>query len=183
VIVGKLVVGRINFHENRPGLDSLIILYVELDHMAGNSRADRVDMTIDLGIIGRFIAGHVAVNEKTHHKQNDDSDHHANAEAGALRTGRPRVKISLTRRQGFGTRRRLLLLDGRALRRLFHTLSNAFQKSFDALFGSTDGIRQFDFRQIVSVETLNVTLVRTGDRFLRLDDFEVVSHASTETVL
>src|SRR5205807_3538799 len=150
----------------------------------GNPRADRVDVTVDLGIIGRFIAGHVAVDKKTHHKKNDDSDHHTNAEAGALRPGRTRVKISFARRQRFGARRGLLLLHGwRALRRLFHTLLSAFQKSFDALFGSPDGIRQFDFRQIVGVETLNVTLVRAGDSFLRLHDFEVVGHAGTETVL
>ena len=72
---------------------------------------------------------------------------------------------------------------GTLSRRLFHTLLIAFQISPDALFGIADGIRQFDFCEIMSVKTLNVTFVGAGDGFLRLHNFQIIRHAGSKSVL
>src|SRR5215472_7361762 len=59
----------------------------------------------------------------------------------------------------------------------------AFQISLNALFGIANGVSQFDFREIMSIKTLNIAFVRVGNGLLRLHHFEVVGHASRETVL
>ena len=51
------------------------------------------------------------------------------------------------------------------------------------MLGIADGVRQFDFREIMSVKTLNKTLVGSGDGFLRLHHFQVVSNSRGEPVL
>ena len=46
-----------------------------------------------------------------------------------------------------------------------------------------DGVSQFDFREIVGVEALNVALVGAGHRLLRLHDFQVVRHPGGKAIL
>src|SRR5579864_6337415 len=59
----------------------------------------------------------------------------------------------------------------------------AFQISLYALFGIANRVSQFDFREIMSIKTLNITFVSVGDGLLGLHDFQVVSDACRETVL
>src|SRR5215469_15847373 len=99
-----------------------------------------------------------------------------------------RMVIPLTRRQSsirclliFPSR--LAISNGGILRRWFHTLLNAFQISPDALFGITDGVRQFYFGQIMSIKTLDITFVRGSDCFLRLHNLEIVGYARSKTIL
>ncbi len=66
---------------------------------------------------------------------------------------------------------------------LFHTLLIAFQISLDALFGIADGVRQFNFCEIVGVKTLNITLVRAGHGFLRLHNLQIIRDSGSEAVL
>jgi hypothetical protein len=46
----------------------------------------------------------------------------------------------------------------------------AFQKSLNSLFRISNRVRQFDLGKIMRVQALDVTLVSTGNRLLRLDD-------------
>src|SRR6516164_6418405 len=47
----------------------------------------------------------------------------------------------------------------------------AFQIKPDTVFGVADGIGQFDFGEIMSIKTLDITFVSRGNRFLSLHDF------------
>jgi hypothetical protein len=92
-----------------------------------------------------------------------------------VREGRLR-KSSSVAGSGFG------LLGGRSVA-VFSTFAGglcvvcsirlliAFQILFDALFRVADGVRQFDFRKIVEIKALNVTLMSAGDGLLRLHYF------------
>ncbi len=68
-LVGDLIVRRINLDQHRSRLHVLIVLDVELDHVAGDARADGIDVAVDLGIVGRFVAGEIAVGEESHDQQ------------------------------------------------------------------------------------------------------------------
>jgi hypothetical protein len=56
----------------------------------------------------------------------------------------------------------------------------AFQIAFDSLFSISDGARQFHFCQIVRVQALDVTFMRTGNGLLRLDHLKVVGYAGVK---
>ncbi len=56
-------------------------------------------MTIDLRIVGRFIAGEITVGKESDDEQDDDGNHDSDAEAGTLRARRTRVIVLLGRRQ------------------------------------------------------------------------------------
>ncbi len=157
--------------------------------MSGDARADRIDVAVDLGIVCRLIAGEVAVGEETHDQQNNHGDHDRDAKAGTLGARRPGVKVLFGGRQRLG--RGFRLIDWRAFSalagglcvRLFHTLLIAFQISPDALFGIADGVRQFDLREIMSIKTLNITLVGAGNRFLRLHNLQIIGNAGGKSIL
>ena len=68
--------------------------------MAGNAGADGIDVAVDLGVVGGFVAGEIAVDEETHDQQNDDGDHDRDAKAGTLGAGMPSVEILLGGGQG-----------------------------------------------------------------------------------
>src|SRR5260370_17083785 len=59
----------------------------------------------------------------------------------------------------------------------------AFQISLNPLLPVSDGVCQLYFGQVVRIETLDVTLMGTGHRLLRLDNFEIVRHARAKAVL
>ena len=73
---------------------------VELDHVAGNTSADGIDMTIDLRIIGGFVTREVAVCEEANHQQDNQGDQDGDPKSWALRTRGTCMKILLTRGQG-----------------------------------------------------------------------------------
>src|SRR6266567_8953946 len=59
----------------------------------------------------------------------------------------------------------------------------AFQILFDAVFRVANGMRQFDFRQVMEIKTLNIAFVSAGHSLLRLHHFEVVGHSCAEAIL
>src|SRR6202790_520322 len=59
----------------------------------------------------------------------------------------------------------------------------AFQILFDATLRVADSVGQFDFREVVGIKTLNVTLVSAGKRLLRLHYFQIVGHPGGKTIL
>ena len=50
------------------------------------------------------------------------------------------------------------------------------------MFGIPDRVCQFYFCKIMRIEALNVTFVGAGDRFLRLNDFQVIGDTGSKTV-
>ena len=76
-----------------------------------------IDVAVDLGVVGGFITGEIAIGEESRDQKNNDGDDDADAETGTLRAGRPRVKILLGRRQRLGAVRRLLAQVSRQLSR------------------------------------------------------------------
>src|ERR1700684_1390444 len=62
-------------------------------------------------------------------------------------------------------------------------LLSAFQILFDAVFRIANSVSQFNLREVMRIKTLNVTLVSTGKRFLRLYHFQVVGYTCDEAVL
>ena len=92
-VVGHLIVGGIDFNQHRPGLNVLIVLDVELDDMAGDAGADGIHVAVDLSVVGRFVAAHVSVNEKSHDQKNDDSNYRRDTKTGALGARRTGAEI------------------------------------------------------------------------------------------
>ena len=151
--------------------------------MARDPGADGIDVTIHLCVIGGFVTGYITVNEESDYEQHNHSDDYRYAETGTAGARGCAPKVPFGCRQGFSTGVSLLRLSSRALRRLFHTLIAAFQKSFDSLFRIADGSRQLDFGEIMRIEALNVTLVRARDRLLSLNHLEIVRDPGRKAVL
>ena len=95
--------------------------------MAGDSGAHRIDVAVDLRVIGRFITGEVTVRKESDNQQNDECNHDCNAKTRTLSARRVRAKVPFGGRQRFvgGLRfpgYRWVRCGGRSLRRLLHTL-------------------------------------------------------------
>ncbi len=105
-VVGNLVIGGIDFHQHRTGLHILVVEDIELDDVAGDAGADGIDVAVDFGIIGRFVAGDIAVDEKSHDQQHDDGDDDGDAEAGTARCAKDEYGNRVPSRQ------RLVRLSG-----------------------------------------------------------------------
>ncbi len=48
----NLIVLRIDLHQHGAFLHPLVVVHVDLHHVAGNTRADRIQVNIRLGIVG-----------------------------------------------------------------------------------------------------------------------------------
>src|SRR5262249_739173 len=66
----------------------------------GDTSADGIDMTIDLRIICRLVAGEVAIRKKTDHQQNDQGDQNRDTKTGTLRARRTSMEVFLAGGQG-----------------------------------------------------------------------------------
>ena len=64
--------------------------------MPGNTRADGVQMTINLRVVGRLVTAEIAPQKKSRHQQNDPADNHGQAKARVARSLLP-VEILLRR--------------------------------------------------------------------------------------
>ena len=100
--VGDLVIGGIDFHQHGPGLHVLVVEDVQFDDVAGDASADGIDVTVDLGVIGGFVAGDVAVDEKPCYQQHYHGDDDGDAKAGTGGARRTSVEVAFGGRQGLG---------------------------------------------------------------------------------
>ena len=50
-----LVIARINFQQHVARLDVLVVRHQQLDHRAGNTGADKGDVTFDESVVRRFV--------------------------------------------------------------------------------------------------------------------------------
>src|SRR5207302_3497810 len=123
-----------------------------------------------------LVTGDVAVDENSHDQQHYGGDDDGDTEAGTGSARGPSAEVAFGGGQGLGAAPGLGVLalsvlgrsalgrsGGLGLRRLIHKLVLAFQKSFDALFGVTDGIRQFPLCEVVGVEALTISVLCAGD--------------------
>src|SRR5208337_5498672 len=67
-------------------------------------------MAVDLSVIGRFVAGDVAIDEKSDHQQHHDGDDDSDTKTGARCARRMSAEIPLGSRQGPVTALILLLV-------------------------------------------------------------------------
>src|ERR1700745_3905434 len=68
--------------------------------MAGNAGADRVQVAIDLGIVGRFIAREISPQKESCHQQHNGSNDYGYTEPRIAGRQSPPAKVSLRGRQG-----------------------------------------------------------------------------------
>ena len=61
--VSDLIIRGIDFDQHGSRRHVLIVLHIELDNVAGDAGADRIDVAIDLGIVGRFVAGEITISK------------------------------------------------------------------------------------------------------------------------
>ena len=97
-LVRHLIIGRIDFHQHRPGLHVLVVIDIELGDVSGNPRADGIDVPVHLRVVGSFIAAHVAVHKKSDNEQDDNRQRHSDTKRGTLRATRMRAEVLLRRR-------------------------------------------------------------------------------------
>ena len=57
------IIFRIDLDQHSAFLHVLVVIHVDLDHIAGNARADGVEVNIHLGVVGRFITAEIAPQE------------------------------------------------------------------------------------------------------------------------
>ncbi len=60
----NLIVLRIDLHQHGALLHPLVVFHVDPYHIAGNTRADGIQVNIRLGVVGGFIAAEVAPQEQ-----------------------------------------------------------------------------------------------------------------------
>ncbi len=75
LLEGDLVVLGVDLGDELAGLDLLVVVDVDLDDLAGDARADLVEVAVDLGVVGVFGEGGAPVEEGADDDQeNDDGD-------------------------------------------------------------------------------------------------------------
>src|SRR6476646_8138650 len=85
-----MLVPGINFHDHSSLLDVLVVIDIHLDDIAGNSRADRIKMSVNLGVVGGFVAGEITPKQDTgrDHNQCERYENNGSTQLGAAPRGR-----------------------------------------------------------------------------------------------
>ena len=77
LIQRNLIILRIDFGEHRSGFHFLVVVHVDVNHVTGNARAERHQVSIHLRVVGRFVGLEIFVSEKTadeQHQRDHDRD-------------------------------------------------------------------------------------------------------------
>ena len=153
LIQRNLIILRIDFGEHRSGFHFLVVVHVDANHITGNARAERHQVSIHLGVVGRFVGLEIFVGEKT-----ADEQYQHNYDRDDFRVRPARQGIAGTRggrlRGGMSFLRDRTVLRG--LYRSFHfsRLSHglfSFEVFAHALFTQAQRTGQRDLRVVKTV--------------------------------
>ena len=176
-----LVVLGINLDQRRARLHKLIVVDQKLDDVSGDTRADGVQVAINLRVVGGLVAAQVAPEKEAGHQQHNSAHDQGQAKAG-IAGGLLPAEIFLRSRQGrmfasfnfrrFGHGRRCGLFHITCSSDIACTPCSAYPM---ARTSSSLG-------KIVSVQAGNIAFVGRRHRLLRLDYFQVVGNAGGKSV-
>ena len=173
LIHGRLIIARIDLHQLLPRFHHLVVLHQNFRNPPVNLRRDRRDVPVDLRVVRALAV--VVVEEQS--RQRCDQHHAAkNRQPLHLRIRQPCWLFFLERH---------FLQSGRT----FAAFSNptsismlivpSLRVNFFHLPGRTRKVRA---RLVKSVQRRNLVVVRSRQRILRLNHFNVVRHTRLEAV-
>src|SRR5439155_26615933 len=90
----NLVIAGIDLHQWRPRIHILVVINKQLLHVPRNSRADCVQLAIDLRVTSRCVTGKVAPQDEANHEQRDQDENEQSAKARTPRSSPP-AKVPL----------------------------------------------------------------------------------------
>src|SRR6185369_14012195 len=131
-----LIVPGINLRHGLTRLDELVVFYQELFNVSANPRAERIQMPVDLRIVGGLVTVEIAPEKEAGDENYDHPDDYEHPQPGTARAEFLPLQVTV----GQGWTASLVSFRGMSLSWFCHE-SLAFQVLSHALLGKPNGSR------------------------------------------